>query len=166
MPYTNVSSSWVSGDLYFYDKNGNEIFHIDGTNRALAMHASASLSGTGLTALLAAGLGTSVTYVKTDSGTKTLLAANATKGRGVLVLVTINETYANVGGAQPTVKIGETGTTEKGIAAATLTGATAGSIFVAGFTNTATDAIIATLTAATVTATGGCTITVIALPNS
>ena len=84
----------------------------------------------------------------------------------MLVLVTINETYANVGGAQPTVKIGETGTTEKGIAAATLTGATAGSIFVAGFTNTATDAIIATLTAATVTATGGCTITVIALPNS
>lgn len=33
MPHTNVKTGWVDGDLYFYDKSGNEIFHIDGTNR-------------------------------------------------------------------------------------------------------------------------------------
>lgn len=35
MPAANVKSQWSGGDLYFYDKAGNEIFHIDGTNRAL-----------------------------------------------------------------------------------------------------------------------------------
>lgn len=34
MPITNVKSDWTSGNLYFYDKSGNVIFYIDGTNRA------------------------------------------------------------------------------------------------------------------------------------
>lgn len=33
----NVTSSWSGGDLYFYDKSGNAIFQIDGTNRKLTI---------------------------------------------------------------------------------------------------------------------------------
>jgi hypothetical protein len=44
MPVTKVTSGWVGGDLYFYDVNGDEIFHVDGTNRALVIHASAGLT--------------------------------------------------------------------------------------------------------------------------
>lgn len=188
MPYSKVTSGWVGGDLYFYDKNGNEIFHIDGTNRALVLNAAAALTspslvlaaniangtitaaklanGAGLAAVIAAGLGTSVSYVKTDVGTKTLLAANATKDRGVLVVVIIDESYATAGGTQPTVKIGEAGTLEKGIAAATIASKAAGTVLCAGFLNTSTNAILATVTAAVGAATGGCSIAVIALPNS
>lgn len=32
MPATNVKSKWVSGDLNFYDKSGNLILSMDGTN--------------------------------------------------------------------------------------------------------------------------------------
>lgn len=35
MTVANVKSQWVGGDLYFYDKSGNEILHFDGTNRKL-----------------------------------------------------------------------------------------------------------------------------------
>ena len=41
--FANVRSEWIDGDLYVYDKNGAEIFHIDGTNRRLVFHASAGL---------------------------------------------------------------------------------------------------------------------------
>lgn len=44
MPVTLVKTAWIDGDLYFYDKNGAEIFHIDGNNRALVMHASAGFT--------------------------------------------------------------------------------------------------------------------------
>lgn len=45
MPHTNVRSEWVDGDLVFYDKSANEIFRIDGTNRKLTLHASATGAG-------------------------------------------------------------------------------------------------------------------------
>mgnify|MGYP001614827274 FL=1 len=35
MPATNVKTKWVDGDLYFYDKEGNEILNLDGTNRQI-----------------------------------------------------------------------------------------------------------------------------------
>lgn len=124
------------------------------------------VNGSGLTALASAGLATSASYVKTDAGTKTLLAANATKDRGVLVVVTIDQTFATGDTSQLILKIGETDTIEKGAASATFTDATAGTRFVFGFTNTATKAILATLTAAAGTGTGAATITIIALPNS
>jgi hypothetical protein len=41
---TNVSSSWSGGDLYYYDKSGNEIFNIDGTNRALEIPSGSTIS--------------------------------------------------------------------------------------------------------------------------
>ncbi len=123
-------------------------------------------AGAGVAALVAAGLGNSASYIKTDTGTKTLLAAHATKNRGVLVLVHIDETFATGDTSQLILKIGETGTIEKCAAAATFTNAAAGSDFVFGFVNTSTNAIIATLTAAAGTGTGGASITVLALPNS
>ncbi len=43
MPVTNVKTGWVGGDLYFYDKAENEIFHIDGTNRSLVFPAGSLL---------------------------------------------------------------------------------------------------------------------------
>ena len=234
---TNVKSAWVDGDLYFYDKDGNEIFHIDGVNRRLVMHASASLvapleidatdiaagavslakmadlaqdkilgratASTGVPeaitctaagrallddanaaaqlvtlglsataaeinalAAAASGLGSSNSYAKTDAGVKTLVAAHATKDRGVLVVVRCNETLADGDGTKPTIKIGETDSDAKCIAANVITVASAGDRFVYGFSNTATKAILATLVAGTGTATGGFDVLVLALPNS
>ena len=121
----------------------------------------------GLTTVMSAGLGGSASYLKTDSGTKTLVAANASKGRGALVVVHIDETFANGStGAQPTMAIGEDDTISKAAATIAFTNAAAGAIFVFGFTNLVTKKIIATLTAATNDATGGATITVISIPNS
>jgi len=37
MPATNVKTRWIGGDLYFYDKAGNEIARWDGTNGLLAV---------------------------------------------------------------------------------------------------------------------------------
>lgn len=119
-----------------------------------------------LAAMVGAGLANSASYVKTDNGTKTLLAAHATKARGVLVVVHIDQTFANGDTSQLIVKVGETDTIEKAFASATFTDAAAGAYFVTGFLNTATKAIIATLTAAAGTGTGACSITVFALPNS
>lgn len=123
-------------------------------------------SGAGVAALVTAGLGNSATYIKTDTGTKTLLAANSTKDRGVLVLVHIDETFATGDTSQLILKIGEADTIEKAAAAAVFTDAAAGANFVFGFVNTSTKAILATLTAAVGTGTGGASITVLALPNS
>lgn len=47
MPHTNVRSSWVDGDLYFYDKSGAEICHFDGTNRSLVIPSGSVLSMSG-----------------------------------------------------------------------------------------------------------------------
>lgn len=33
MAISNVKTDWINGDLYFYDKSGNEIGRFDGTNR-------------------------------------------------------------------------------------------------------------------------------------
>jgi len=118
----------------------------------------------------ATGLGSSNSYVNTDVGVKTLLAAHATKDRGALVVVTIDEAFADGGGAQPTVKIGEADTDDKVIGtaafAAAVVGLVAGDQLVFGFTNLSTKAIIATLVAAGGAGTGGFSVLVLALPNT
>lgn len=43
MPVTNVKTKWSGGDLYFYDKNENEIFHVDGTNRKVVFPAASGI---------------------------------------------------------------------------------------------------------------------------
>lgn len=51
MPHTNVKSDWSGGDLYFYDKSGNEIANLDGTNRALELPSGSTLTNAGTTTL-------------------------------------------------------------------------------------------------------------------
>lgn len=44
MPATATKSAWVSGNLQFQDKSGNEIITIDGTNRKVSMPAAAEFT--------------------------------------------------------------------------------------------------------------------------
>lgn len=123
-------------------------------------------NGAGLAAVVTAGLGNSVSYAKTDDGTKTILGDNATKDRGVLVLAVVDEAFADGDGGQTVIEIGEEATIDKGFDHTVLAGASKGAVFCRGFVNTAGKDIIATVTKATGTGTGGATFTVLALPNS
>lgn len=123
-------------------------------------------SGAGVAALLTAGLGGSVSCLKTDAATKTIVAAHGTKDRACLVLVTVDETYAIGTGTLPTVEVGEDDTIDKCMAHTVLDTEAAGTVLAFAFTNTATKKIIATATAAVGNATGGCSITVLAIPTT
>ena len=123
-------------------------------------------SGAGVAALLTAGLGGSVSCVKTDAATKTIVAAHGTKDRACLVLVVVDETYAIGTGTLPTVEIGEDDTIDKCMAHTVLDTEAAGTVLAFAFTNTSTKKIIATATAAVGNATGGCSITVLAIPTT
>jgi len=123
-------------------------------------------SGAGVAALLTAGLGGSHTVLKTDAATTTLVALNAAKARACLVVVRVDETYAVGTGTLPTVKIGETGALEACMAATVLDTEAAGTVLVFAFTNTANKAIVVTTTAAIGNSTGGCSITVLAIPTT
>ena len=122
--------------------------------------------GSGVAAILAAGLGGSVSVTKTSAATATVVAAHATKDRAVIVVVTVDETYAIGTGTLPTVKIGEDSTVEKCMAATVLDTEAAGTVLVFAFTNLATKKIIVTTTAAVGNATGGCSVAVIAIPTT
>lgn len=135
------------------------------TATAAQLNALAS-SSAGLAALLASGLGASAAFLKTDAATTTLMAAHGTKDRACLVVVHVDETYDIGTGALPTVKIGEDDTVEKCMAATVLDTEAAGTVLVFAFTNTATKKIIVTTTAAVGDATGGCTVTVLAIPTT
>ncbi len=122
--------------------------------------------GAGVAALLTAGLGGSVSVTKTDAATTTIVAAHGTKDRACLVLVTVDETYDIGTGTLPTVKIGEDDAIEKCMAGTVLDTKAAGTVLAFAFTNTATKKIIVTTTAAVGNATGGCSITVLAIPTT
>ena len=136
-------------------------------NAAAAIALSKLANGAALSAVVAAGLANAASYPSTDAATNTLVAANASKDRGVLVMLVVTETYATNGGTQPTVKVGEDTQTELGIAAATVADKTSGTILCAGFLNTSTRKVIVTTTAGDgALGTGACTVIAIALPNS
>jgi len=144
-----------------------------GANKVLtAMIADANVTnaklanGAGLGAIVTAGLGNSVSYTKATDGTQTILADNATKDRGVLVVAVVDEAFANGDGVQTVIEIGEEDTIDKGFDHTVLAGASAGAIFCRGFVNTAGKDIIATVSKATGTGTGGASFAVLALPNS
>jgi hypothetical protein len=103
---------------------------------------------------------------KASVATDTVVAADATKDRACLVIVTVDETYAKNTGTAPTVKIGEDDTIEKCMADTVLDTEAAGVVLAFAFTNTATKKIIVTTTAAIGDATGGCTVTVLAIPTT
>lgn len=123
-------------------------------------------NGAGVAALLTAGLGGSVSVTKTSAATDTVVAAHGTKDRACLVLVTVDETYDSGTGTRPTVKIGEDDAIEKCMAGTVLDTEVAGTVLAFAFTNTATKKIIVTTTAAEGDATGGCSITVLAIPTT
>lgn len=123
-------------------------------------------NGAGVAALLTAGLGGSVSVTKTSAATDTVVAAHGTKDRACLVLVVVDETYDAGTGALPTVKIGEDDTIEKCMAGTVLDTEAAGTVLAFAFTNTAEKKIIVTTTAAEGDATGGCSITVLAIPTT
>ena len=120
----------------------------------------------GLAAILAAGLGGAHAVAKTEAATTTVIAANATKARACLVVVHVDETYDVGTGTLPTVAIGEDDTVEKCMAASVLTTQAAGTVLVYAFTNAANKKIIVTSTAAVGDSTGGCTVTVLAIPTT
>lgn len=141
---------------------------IAGTQLAAAAGiTSAQLAnGAGVAALLAAGLGGSASVLKTDTATHTIVAAHGSKDRAVIVMVVVDETYAVGTGTLPALVIGEADTTNKFMAAGTLDTEAAGTVLFFAGTNTATKAITATSTAAVGNATGGCSITVLAIPTT
>lgn len=68
MTVANVKSQWVAGDLNFYDKDGNLIMSIDGTNRAVEIGTGSTLTLTGATVAQSAG---SVTAASLGANLKT-----------------------------------------------------------------------------------------------
>lgn len=123
-------------------------------------------NGAGVAALLTAGLGGSASVLKTDTLTHTIVAAHGSKDRACIVMVVVDETYAVGTGTLPGLVIGEADTTNKFMAAGTLDTEAAGTVLFFAGTNTATKAITATSTAAVGNATGGCSITVLAIPTT
>ena len=53
----NVTSEWVDGDLYFYDKSKNEIFHIDAQNRKMVFPSGSNLDLDAATGILSVAAG-------------------------------------------------------------------------------------------------------------
>ncbi len=99
-------------------------------------------------------------YIRTDVGTKTLSAADASNDRMVFGVLNVTTVFANGDGAKPTLKIGETSTIEKFLTAAVVAtlSANLGQYIFAG-TLAATKDFVATLVAATgTTSTGAYTI--------
>ena len=123
-------------------------------------------AGAALGQLIGSAYGATHSVLKTEAATHVLLPLHATKDRAVIVIVYVDETYAIAAGVLPTVAVGETGTTGKGMANTVLDTEAAGTVLKYGFLNTAGTAIIITSTAAGGAATGGCTVTVLAVPTS
>lgn len=112
-------------------------------------------------------------YPKTTTTGAKVLLADATidvladdLDHPVLILVEVTETFANGSGAQPTFKIGQTGTVEKFLASASLTGAVVGSKQVVAGMLTHADDLLVTATVATGTATGAIRVTAVAFRNT
>lgn len=121
-------------------------------------------NGSGLASLLAAGGGASAAYAKTTVGAQTLLAANGNGegARSVLMVVTIDETFAAGDGTATDFDIGETDAATK--FKEELISGTAGDVLTFAGSLTEEKALIVTGTAATGTGAGGISVTVLALP--
>ncbi len=157
---TDLKSVEVTGDVTISNTGVTTI-------GAGKVKSSMLANGAGVAGLLAAGLGGSVSVKKDDeAATTTIIEANETKDRACLVLVTVDDTYAVGEGTLPTVKIGEDDNIEKCMAGTVLNDEAAGTVLAFAFTNTATKKIIVTTTAAVGNATGGCSITVLAIPTT
>lgn len=142
-------------------ESGGTFIIPDGT-----INSSMLANGAGIAALVTAGGGASASYDKTTSGAQTLLAANGSGegARTVLIIVTIDETFAAGDGTATIFDIGETDSLEK--FKANLNSGTAGDILTYAGSLTEEKALLVTATAATGTGAGGISIAVLALPAS
>lgn len=132
-----------------------------------AVTAAKLANGAGVAALLTAGLGGSATIVKTETGAKTIVAAHATKDRACIVIATVTEAFATGTGTRTLVTVGEADTPAKMWANTVFpNGLALGTVLVGAFTNAATKAITITSTAAVGDGTGGCSVTVLAIPTT
>lgn len=155
---TDIKSVAVSGDVTLSSAGAVAIGAGKVTSAMLA-------NGAGIAAAVAAGLGASAAYIKTNDGPYTLKASTGAD-RAVLLMIAVDETFADVGGTQTTFIIGETGTTNKFLLVGDLVGATAGTvIFRAGILTSGANLLV-TAGARTVTGTGGISVTALLLPTA
>jgi hypothetical protein len=108
-----------------------------------------------------AAAGKKASYPKTTAGAQTLLAA-ANVDRQVLIVATVNETFAQTTGTKSAFDIGETGTTNK--FKQTLNSGNAGAQTFYDGTLSAGKALLVTGTAATGDGAGGIDVSVVAAP--
>lgn len=150
-----------------------------GQAAAVTLHGGATIdkdglvsltAGGGIAALLAAGLGNSVSYLKTKNDTTDLLAGHATKARAVLIVVRVDTAFAdNDVNLQPTFSVGEeSGAADKFVTVASLANKAAGTVQVYAGTQTANKKIQVTGVAASGdgSGTGAVTVTVIGIPTT
>jgi hypothetical protein len=127
-------------------------------------------NGAGVAAILTAGLGGSGSYIKTKNDTTDLVAAHGTKDRAVLVVVTVDQAFAdNAANLQPTFSVGEAGgAVDEFVTVASLVNKTLGVVQVYQGLNTATRKIQVTGVAASGdgSGTGAISVTVLAIPTT
>jgi len=164
MPYVKGGA-----DNYHNDPVGNELLVvIEDDDIATAMIQDEAVTP----AKLAPGIvdlalvsGDSTAITKTSAGVITLLPASSVS-RVVQIVGKVTEVFANGAGAQTVVKIGETDSDDKFVATTILVNAANGSQWSWSGVISATKALIATVTAATSTGTGGITLESIAVTGS
>ncbi len=150
----------TDGTIYIGDANGNGTEHVITGDMSLSDTGVASVTGVQASKLASA----QVSYLKTDAGTKDLLAAAAVD-RIVVIGVTVTTVFANGDGTQPTLTLDEEGSAAKFAVAANFTSAAASlkAIVFCGKLS-ASKKLQATLVAGTgTTETGAYTINVIAV---
>ena len=123
-------------------------------------------AGAALTKLVGSDYGAVHSVTKGETATHTLLAAHPSKDRAVVVLVYVDEVFADGGGSQPVIEVGETTDIDLCFDHLKLVNAAAAGVWKFGFLNTSTRAVLITSTGAVGAGTGGVTVTVLAAPTS
>lgn len=112
------------------------------------------------------GSGATASYLAAATGVQATLIAAGPVDRIVQIIVTIDTAFANGDGAQPTFKIGQTGSDAKFAATSKFTGAAAASTFaVAGILSANKDLFVTATAGTGTTETGALTVTAIAFPQ-
>lgn len=119
-------------------------------------------NGAGLAALFTAGLGGSGSWVKTDTGVKTIHTGTAGTKK-VFIICTVTEAFTGAGD-QTTFKIGQVGTDDKFAATSLFTDAILNKVFVVCGELTASTNLIVTVAPAAGAGTGGLAVAAIILP--
>ena len=121
---------------------------------------------TGLAAILAAGLGASLSFDHADAGSPlTILASVDTGDRAVIIIIQCTEALA--GDTPATAEIGQTGTTDKFADNTDLSGMSPGDVLIRAGTLTDETALLATYTAGSGGGEAGAfAVTVLALPEA